>query len=223
MSDKALVHAPETLVHFARENALYQYAPATHQVDFTLSPLGLDVTVADDYAIKITLPTAYPHAFTSPATATVSIFAAPACGDAQTEVLAGVALPKLADDSAYEAVIALPAHAALTASACISLVVDNMDMLPLGIPAQAVSVQLRHIPTNSWVPAYALPIPVRPSDPAMIVPSAPTNTHTAVDCTTTYQSCDATFTVTLPAPISVSPSTHIVLQTFFDMSTTCIV
>jgi hypothetical protein len=109
VTSSMIVHMPEETVQFARHTAVYAYSASTSQLDLTLSPLGLDVTVADDYAIKITLPTAYPHVFSSPASATISIFAAPACGDAQTEVLAGVALPKLADDSAYEAVIALPA------------------------------------------------------------------------------------------------------------------
>jgi hypothetical protein len=213
-----VVTAPDQTVHFAYEKPIYTLDQAAQTVAMQLAPLGVTVDAAGDFELRVLLPTEFPHLFSTAAGMTASVSAAASCADPMTEVVPATALAL--DGTTHVASLPLPAHPLLTDTACLTVTVAGVDAVPLGVPAQAITVQLRHLPSASHVAAELFPVPLMPSDPSMAVPSDPANTQTCSNYGT-LTSCQNTFTVSLPAPLNVSPDVYVVLQTFTTEDTHC--
>jgi hypothetical protein len=200
------ITAPEQHVHFGGAKAFYRLRPADQAIDATFTPLAVTVTDANVYAIDITLPTTFPHLFTDASTPLALLYGSETCDSATTLLsLKSFALAS----SAYSARIPLSPHALLTETACLSVTVNNVDMLPLGIPAQNITIELHHLPSESYVPVLAFPVPILPDDTAMVVRSDPTNTQSFSSCATHYAATECTNTIVVNFPVSLNSDRNI--------------
>jgi hypothetical protein len=73
--------APEETVHIGYERALYSLNQAASSMELQISPLGLDIDAAD-YELRFSLPTAFPHLFTTSSGMSATVSAA-ACSPGQ--------------------------------------------------------------------------------------------------------------------------------------------